>query len=282
MWFATEGGVSSYDGVSFRNISVENGLPSAYTELVTGARDGSLWIGTRTGLVRYDGTSLKTLVDAKPRWANELDRHGNIWYGDAGAIYVSTARSKPSTAKACPARRCYSVTPIGNSEFIGRRETGAVELLVDNTKLLGIRRYRPADGLAHPTVRAIVRDREGRTYFGTRGGGVTRFDGKSFTTFDTRHGLPSNDVYAMHITRRGQLVAGTLDNGLAICDLPDFQRCRHINTSTAARRSVFSIFEDREGNSDRSPTGQQADVAARGELHRAEDCPGRVLLRATG
>src|SRR5258708_6822484 len=43
MWFATEDGVSSYDGVSFRNITVENGLPSASTELIARARDGSLW-----------------------------------------------------------------------------------------------------------------------------------------------------------------------------------------------------------------------------------------------
>jgi len=249
MWFATEGGVSSYDGVSFRNLTVENGLPSAFTELVTRARDGSLWIGTRTGLVRYDGKSLKELTGANARWAGTLDRHGNVWYGDAGAIYVFDGTTAKAYGEGLSGEEVYSVTPIGNSIFIGRRETGAVELLVDDTKLVGIKRYRPQDGLAHPTVRAIVRDREGRTYFGTRGGGITRFDGKSFTTFDTRHGLPSNDIYAMVITRRGQLVAGTLDNGLAICDIPDFRRCRGINIEHGLlARSVFSIFEDREGD----------------------------------
>src|SRR5258708_29120376 len=38
-----------------------------------------------------------------------------------------------------------------------------------------------------------------------------------------------SDVYAMLINRRGELVVGTIDNGLAICDLPDFHRCRAIN-----------------------------------------------------
>ena len=249
MWFATEGGVSSYDGVNFGNLTVENGLPSAYTELVTRARDGNLWIGTRTGLVRYDGRSLKMLTAAHGRWADRLDQHGNIWYGDSGAIYVFDGTTVKVYSEGLAGEEVYSVTPIGNSIFIGRRETGAVELLVDGTKLLGVNRYRPADGLAHPTVRAIVRDRDGRTYFGTRGGGITRFDGKSFTTFDTRHGLPSNDIYAMLITRRGELVVGTLDNGLAICDLPDFRRCRTINIENGLHaRSVFTIFEDRESN----------------------------------
>ncbi len=247
MWFATEGGVSSYDGVSFRSITVEDGLPSAYTELVTRALDGSLWIGTRAGLVRYDGSSLKTIAGAHGRWAGTLDRHGNIWYGDVGGIYVFDGKTEKVFSEGLAGEEVYSVTPIGNSIFIGRRESGAVEMLVDGTKLLGIRRYR--EGLPHPTVRAIVRDSRGRTYFGTRGGGVARFDGKTFTTFDTRHGLPSNDVYALLITRRGDLVVGTLDNGVAICDLPDFHHCRAINIENGlGARSVFSLFEDRESN----------------------------------
>ena len=251
MWFATQGGVSSYDGVSFRSITVENGLPSAFVELVARARDGSLWLGTLTGLVRYDGTSLKMIADPHGRWSGTLDRHGNVWYGDVAGVNVFDGRTRRSfgAAEGMAGEEVYSVTPIGDSIWIGRRESGAVEMRVDGTKLLGVRHYRPSDGLAHPTVRAIVRDREGRIYFGTRGAGISRFDGKSFVTFDTRHGLPSNDVYAMLITRRGELVVGTLDNGLAICDLPDFQRCRTINVENGLHaRSVFSLFEDREGN----------------------------------
>jgi len=251
MWFATEGGVSSYDGVSFRSITVENGLPSAYVEMIARARDGSLWIGTLTGLVRYDGTSLRKIADPHGRWSGTLDRHGNVWYGDVAGMHVFDGRKVKSfgEVEGLAGEEVYSVTPIGDSIWIGRRESGAVEMRVDGTKLLGVRHYRPSDGLAHPTVRTIVRDREGRIYFGTRGAGVSRFDGKSFVTFDTRHGLPSNDVYTMLITRRGELVVGTLDNGLAICDLPDFQRCRTINMENGLHaRSVFSLFEDREGS----------------------------------
>ena len=250
MWFATEGGISSYDGVSFRNITVENGLPSAYAELIARARDGSLWFGTRTGLVRYDGTTLEKIAGARGRWAGSLDVHGNIWYGDSGGIYVFDGRTeKVFSGEGLSGEEVYSVTPIGNSIWIGRRETGVVEMRVDGTNLLGVRRYRPEDGFPHPTVRAIVRDRDGRMYFGTRGAGVARWDGKSFATFDTRHGLPGNDVYTMLITRAGDLVVGTINNGLAICSLPDFQRCRAINTENGLHsRSVFSLFEDRESN----------------------------------
>lgn len=251
MWFATEGGVSAYDGVGFRNITVENGLPSAYVESIAGARDGSLWFGTRTALIRYDGRSLAKIAGAHGRWAGTLDPNGNLWFGDVGGVYVFDGKlSHPFGAeKGVAGEEVYSVTPIGNSVWIGRRTSGAQEMLVEGTKLKGLRHYRPSDGLAHPTVRAIVRDRDGRVYFGTRGGGVSRFDGKSWVTFDTRHGLPSNDVYTMLITRRGQIVVGTIDNGLAICDLPDFQRCRTINVANGLHaRSVFSLFEDREEN----------------------------------
>ncbi len=251
MWFATEGGVSAYDGVSFQSITVENGLPSASVELIARARDGSLWFGTRTGLVRYDGTSLRQISRDEGRWAGSLDALGNAWSGDIRGIFVFDGRSTKlfDASAGLAGEEVYSVTPIDGSVWIGRRTSGVVEMLVHGTQLDGVRRYGPSEGLAHPTVRALVRDRDGRMYFGTRGGGISRFDGKSFVTFDKRNGLPSNDVYAMLITRRGELVVGTIDNGLAICDLPDFHRCRAISVGNGLHsRSVFSLFEDREGN----------------------------------
>jgi len=251
MWFATDGGVSAYDGVSFRNLTVEDGLPSGVVQLLDRAPDGSLWIGTGTGLARYDGTSLKTIANAEGRWAATLDGQGNAWSGDVRGIFVFDGRTTRLIDKPpeLTNEEVYSVTPAGQSIWIGRRESGVVEMRMNGTKLLGVHALRPDDGLAHPTVRAVVRDARGWMYFGTRGSGVSRFDGKSFATFDTRHGLPSNDIYSLLITRDGQIVVGTIEHGLAICTLPDFARCRTINVENGLHaRSVFSLYEDREGN----------------------------------
>jgi diguanylate cyclase (GGDEF)-like protein len=249
LWFATDAGVSAYDGVSFHNITVENGLAGANVELIARARDGNLLFGTSEGLVRYDGRSLKTIFHDHARWAGTPDKDGNVWFGDSSGVSVFNGWSRQRYSNGLSGEEVYSVTPVGDSIWIGRRETGVVEFRRDSQNHVQVRHIGPSDGLPNPTVRAIVQDREGRMYFGTRGGGVARFDGKSFATFDVRNGLPGNDVYALLINSRGELVIGTIDKGLAICDLPDFHRCRTIGVANGLLSgSVFSLFEDREEN----------------------------------
>jgi ligand-binding sensor domain-containing protein len=42
--------------------------------------------------------------------------------------------------------------------------------------------YSTADGLINNSVRSILEDKEGNLWFGTRWFGLSRFDGKTFTT----------------------------------------------------------------------------------------------------
>src|SRR5215203_5851436 len=46
-------------------------------------------------------------------------------------------------------------------------------------------------GLALDQVYCSYKDRWGNLWFGTNGGGVSKYDGKTFTTFTTAHGLGS-------------------------------------------------------------------------------------------
>ena len=43
--------------------------------------------------------------------------------------------------------------------------------------------YTTADGLVNNSVFSILEDKDGNLWFGTRWVGLSRFDGKSFTTF---------------------------------------------------------------------------------------------------
>jgi signal transduction histidine kinase/ligand-binding sensor domain-containing protein len=58
---------------------------------------------------------------------------------------------------------------------------------------LPMRRYTTTDGLPHDRVTCIVQDSHAFLWFCTAGG-LSRFDGSSFTTYTERHGLPSNVV----------------------------------------------------------------------------------------
>ena len=71
--------------------------------------------------------------------------------------------------------------------------------------------YTYLDGLAHNWVFTIHRDPDGAIWFGTGGGGVSRYDGKEFVNFTTEDGLASNNVAFIHRARDGVLWFGTGD-----------------------------------------------------------------------
>ena len=54
--------------------------------------------------------------------------------------------------------------------------------------------YNTGQGLALSSIISGYRDSTGNLWFGTDGGGVSKFDGKSFTNFTKTNGLAGNSV----------------------------------------------------------------------------------------
>ncbi len=61
-------------------------------------------------------------------------------------------------------------------------------------------------GLANSTVRSVAIDVEGNKWFGTNGGGVSKFNGTTWTTYNTTNGLANNVVYSIATKLRSQIV----------------------------------------------------------------------------
>src|SRR5262245_12405218 len=72
------------------------------------------------------------------------------------------------------------------------------------------RAWGTLDGLPQNSVTSIVQTRDGYLWAGTFGG-LVRFDGLTFTVFDSANtpGLASVRIVALHETRRGVLWIGT-------------------------------------------------------------------------
>ena len=66
MWFATEEGLSRFDGYAFTNYGVEHGLPHANVTDLLETKSGELWVATFGGLVlfRPDGAASARVVHA--------------------------------------------------------------------------------------------------------------------------------------------------------------------------------------------------------------------------
>lgn len=123
IWFASNGeGLYSYDGKVFTHYTEKDGLDTGIIYCLLEDRHGQLWIGTKTGLNRYDGktfTKIPILLNPPPTlflqktysknpplqngvWAMMEDSHGTIWLGtDAGVycfngIYFSSFLDQPN------------------------------------------------------------------------------------------------------------------------------------------------------------------------------------------
>ena len=100
--------------------------------------------------------------------------------------------------------------------------------------------------MARKEIKDMSRDREGNLWFGTGndGGGVSRYDGHTFTTYTTADGLAHNEVWGICQDREGNLWFGTI-NGASRFDGRTFT-----NFSTRnglSDNGVLSVFQDRDG-----------------------------------
>src|SRR5688500_10860070 len=65
--------------------------------------------------------------------------------------------------------------------------------------------WRESDGLPQSRIRHVVQTRDGYLWLGTAGG-IVRFDGAKFTTFNTQTGsLNDNEVWALREDKDGGL-----------------------------------------------------------------------------
>ena len=81
-----------------------NGLPTSDANYILGARDGYIWIGSYSGIIRYDGTTFERL-DTSDGLTNGRglfeDRQGRIWVGtnDNGAVVIDGEKKTHLTYK---------------------------------------------------------------------------------------------------------------------------------------------------------------------------------------
>ncbi len=102
------------------------------------------------------------------------------------------------------------------------------------------------NGLALDAISCSIMDKSGNLWFGTQGGGASKYDGKSFTNYTMAQGLADNVISSITEDKSGNLWFGTLGGGSSKYDGKSFT-----NYTTAlglAGNAVYSITEDKSGN----------------------------------
>ncbi|MFM7023715.1 MAG: two-component regulator propeller domain-containing protein [Flavobacteriales bacterium] len=106
------------------------------------------------------------------------------------------------------------------------------------------RNYSVKDGVAQSQVYSLLQDSRGFLWMGTRGGGITRFDGVNFKTYSVRDGLINNYIFNICEDTEHNLWIGTTD-GLSKYNGISFQNFKPAGSTS--QLWVQEIAIDKQG-----------------------------------
>ncbi|MCC7243696.1 MAG: hypothetical protein IT180_17375 [Acidobacteria bacterium] len=171
------------NGYSLTSWGTNDGLPSSEVLAITQDQDGFLWLGTDSGLVRFDGTRFTPQTGpsvGRSVRALLFSTSGDLWAGlgeDGGVLQYQ--RTGPGTLMLVR-EHVSAAAPVG---------TG------------------PVDGPGLGSVRAIVQEADGSLWVGHLGG-LFRFASGQWTRWQAE-GLQVTEVHSLATDRRGRLLVGT-------------------------------------------------------------------------
>jgi ligand-binding sensor domain-containing protein len=212
-WFGTNaGGASRYKDGKWKTFFPMHGLADYWIYAFATDKAGDLWIGTWAGANKYEiktgkfRTYVKELVN---EWVYglDVDAQGRVWFGTEGGVSMFDGRRwrawthQDGLGAPNPAE-----LPASANTGLGTRSRHDLTTLAE-----GQATYNPS------YVFSILAAPDGSVWAGTWGGGVSRFDGKTWRNLTTRDGLAGNIVYAIARDSEGQFWFGT-DKGVSRYD----------------------------------------------------------------
>lgn len=205
-WFGTNnGGVSRFDGKSWKTYLPSDGLADFWVYGIDFAADGATWIATWNGVSRFDGTGFKnynTEEGLANRWvyALAIDRDQSIWFGTEGGVSRLDRQGKWKTWRHQDGLGAPNKLGLPQSDNTGFGTLSRSEMKDykhrHNLSVLG-----PGGDETYNEnyVFSMSIDRDGNKWFGTWGGGASRFDGTTWKNYTTEEGLAGNIVYAVAV-----------------------------------------------------------------------------------
>jgi polyisoprenoid-binding protein YceI len=200
IWFGTGGGISRYDGKSFRNYKNPN-APLFYKQgqwnnditVIIEDKTGKLWVGTRGDAFVYDGKTFTTLTHNGKAFTNVWsiieDRKGNIWLGD---VTNGLWRYDGSTFTKVSDRGTHAIIEDkkGNIWTTGPVNTAHVAVWAlsrYDAKSLYSNKPTVTEIMSGDAFLGILEADDGSIWFGDATG-VYRYDGKTITDFYNKKG----------------------------------------------------------------------------------------------
>ncbi len=228
MWFSTtQEGIFKYDGKSFTNYTIEDGLCGNQVWSILEDKNGLLWFGTANGLCKFNGKTFESIpipeYNIKTEWLEQTypivnpnavvslvqDKNGVYWIGTNGA----------------------GVYKYNGNEFIS--------YLKERGKLM-------PDSLHHNVVLSIVEDTEGDIWFSSFShGGISQYSKGSFVHHSLEDGFGDGMVSTIYKDKKGSLWIGTRNGGIYKYNGKTFLNVTDSNIDNQIAMATF--LEDSKG-----------------------------------
>jgi ligand-binding sensor domain-containing protein len=258
LWFGPTGhGVFYYDGISFTNFTVIDGLNSNYVSSIIEDNVGNILIGTSQGVTRYNGKSfinftrlqsfekkaiISLLEDNKTRiWIGTMNDGTYVWDGKSFAHITSIDSIGNPSGLTLNMLMSITEDKAGNLWFASRAGEG-VSSFDGHT----ITKYTSKQGITDSLFQSVMEDKSGILWFGSRDHGVFTYDGNLFTHRSDKHGPGNASITSLLEDRNGNIWFTTDKSGIYRYDGESFKN--YTTQDGLNNNSVFSVVEDKAGN----------------------------------
>ncbi|MTV36493.1 hybrid sensor histidine kinase/response regulator [Duganella radicis] len=217
----------------FEHLGLDQGLPHPVGMALAQDGDGFIWIGTQSGLARWDGYRVRSFRhDASDPSSLpgdfiqvlHVDVAGRLWIGTAAAGLSMYDKQTERFVRLNDELSRGLVSAISSDDkgnlWIGTPNGLKYYDIVHKT----IRRYSHEDtpGLPDNQIRALLRDRAGNLWIGSATGLSRMRPGGSIASIpvsaDGGAGTWSDTVMTLGENSRGQIAFGTLKSGIGLVD----------------------------------------------------------------
>ena len=222
MWFATDGGLSKFNGQTFTNYSTNDGLSEASVNTICEDQNGGVWIGHSLGKIsHFDGKKFSNFelnLKDKPSRICDInkDKQGNLWISTvgSGAIFLNP-NSKKITSYSI-AQQLSDVVFMSYTDAQGKTwfvtDIGIKYFDQDKDSFIF---FKP-NGFPFFEYTCMTQDQQGDYWFGTANQGIVQYKNKEGITvqYGMERGLKSNFITYLLPDQNNIIWAATWDGGI--------------------------------------------------------------------
>jgi len=263
--------------------TMEDGLSQSFVFCIEQDNTGFLWIGTQSGLNRYDGYTFKKYyfdpedtTSLSHNYVNSIfeDKSNQLWIGTARGLNKYNRQSdsftrflsEPDNPNSLSSNLVMSIYEDTNGILWIGTDGGGLNAYDRNANTFRHYKHNPDDSSSLSNNRifhAICENEQGDLLIGTLGGGLNLFNRQTnkFTHYTSNpldsNSLSNDRIYSIYVDKSGITWIGTEGGGLNQLiseennfDPPTFisYKFNPADSKSISGNRVYSILEDTDGN----------------------------------